>query len=217
MRRRRRRGYGVQVRGRAILFIFVFLLLILLFDKQLRPVIQSITANEAKVRSISTINTAVMDELGKDSVTYSDLITVERGSDDNVLSITTNVVKMNELKTKIIDSVMKDLQMDTHSTVGVPVGTLIGGEILHGWGPSVPLRVTLSGNVSADFESSFESAGINQTKHQIYLDVHTSVYSFLPGFDTTTDVNTNVLVAETVIVGAVPEVVADMGGNTSTK
>lgn len=207
---RRRRGYGMPARGKAVLLIIVFLLFILLFDRQLRPVIESITANEAKAKSISTINTAVMNELGKDSVTYDDLISVERGSDGNVLSITTNVVKMNELKAKIIDSVMKDLEMDTYSTIGVPLGTLIGGDILHGRGPNVPLKVTLSGNVTADFNSTFESAGINQTKHQIYLDVHTSVYSFLPGFDATTDVNTNILVAETVIVGAVPQVVADL-------
>ena len=70
--------------------------------------------------------------------------------------------------------------------------------------------MTLSGNVSADFNSSFESAGINQTKHQIYLDVKTSVYSFLPGFRTTTDVETNILVAETVIVGAVPQLVTTL-------
>jgi sporulation protein YunB len=207
---RRRRSYGMPARGKAVLFIIVLLLFILFFDWQLRPVIESITANEAKVKSVSTINTAVMDELGKDSVTYDDLITVERGTDGNVLSITTNVVKMNELKAKIIDSVMKDLQMDSHDTIGVPIGTLVGGDILHGRGPSVPLKVTLSGNVNADFDSTFESAGINQTKHQIYLNIHTSVYSFLPGFDTTTDVDTNILVAETVIVGAVPQVVANL-------
>lgn len=74
----------------------------------------------------------------------------------------------------------------------------------------MPLRLTLSGNVNADFKSSFESAGINQTKHQIYLNIHTSVYSFLPGFNTTTDVETNVPVAETIIVGAVPQVVANL-------
>ena len=72
-------------------------------------------------------------------------------------------------------------------------------------GPSLNLRVTLAGNVKADFKSTFESAGVNQTRHRIYLDVGTSVYSFLPGINSTTDVNTDELVAETVIVGEVPQ------------
>ncbi len=69
--------------------------------------------------------------------------------------------------------------------------------------------MTLAGNVKADFKSTFESAGVNQTRHQIFLNVGASVYSFLPGVNATTDVNTDVLVAETVIVGEVPEVLVN--------
>lgn len=204
MRRRRR---GMPARGRLLLFIIFFFLFILLFNSQVRPVIESITANEAKIKSVSTINEAVMQELGREDVSYNDLISVERGTDGNVLSITTNMLRMNELKAKMISNIQQKLGNDTYATVGVPLGTLIGGDIFHGRGPKIPLKAALSGNVSADFNSSFESAGINQTKHQIYLDVRTSVYSFLPGFKTTTDVETNILVAETVIVGAVPQLV----------
>lgn len=207
---RRWRRYGTHRKGKAILVIALFCLFIFILDKQLRPVIESITTNQARIKSVDTINRAIMEDLQKDGVTYGDLITVERGSDGNVLAITTNMVKMNELKADIVATVQKDLGDDAHLDVGVPLGTLLGGDIFHGRGPSVPLKLTLSGNVTADFESSFESAGINQTRHQIYLKVHTSVYSFLPGFDTTTDVDTNMLVAETVIVGSVPEIVANL-------
>ena len=206
---RRRRG-RMPARGKAFLFIIFFFLLILLFNSQIKPVIESVTANEAKIRSIGTINGAVIDELNREGISYDNLITVERGTDGNVLSITTNMVKMNELKAKMISNIQTKLGDDTYTTVGVPLGTLIGGEIFHGRGPKIPLRASLSGNVSADFDSTFESAGINQTKHQIYLDVKTSVYSFLPGFKTTTDVETNVLVAETVIVGAVPQLITNL-------
>ena len=207
MRRRRRR---MPARGRLVLVIIFFFLFILLFNGQIRPVIESITANEAKIRSVTTINEAVMEELGREDISYDDLIAVERGMDGNVLSITTNMVRMNELKAKMISNIQSKLGDDTYATVGVPLGTLIGGDFFHGRGPKIPLKASLSGNVSADFNSSFESAGINQTKHQIYLDVRTSVYSFLPGFRTTTDVETNVLVAETVIVGAVPQLIANL-------
>jgi len=206
---RRRRRNPMPARGKFVLFIFVFFVFILIFNHQIRPAIASITANEAKIRSVDTINQAVLQELNKDNITYDDLITVERGSSGNVLAITTNMVKMNELKAEIVSDIQDKLNDDTYITVGVPLGTLIGGDFFHGKGPKIPLKASLSGNVIAQFNSQLTSAGINQTKHQIYLDISASIYSFLPGFDATTDVNTNILVAETVIVGSVPQVVAN--------
>ncbi|MVB12997.1 Sporulation protein YunB [Caprobacter fermentans] len=206
---RRRRRSPMPARGRLILFLFVFFAFILIFNSQIRPVIESITANEAKIKSVNTINNAVMEELNRDNISYDDLITVQRGSDGQVLAITTNMMKMNELKAKIIENIQDKLNNDTYSTVWVPLGTLIGGDFFHGKGPKIALKASLSGNVTAEFNSELTSAGINQTKHQIYLDINTSIYSFLPGFDATTDVKTNILVAETVVVGSVPQVVAN--------
>ena len=72
------------------------------------------------------------------------------------------------------------------------------------------MRLTLSGNVTADFESTFESAGINQTKHRICLHIHTSIYSFLPpAYNGTTEIETDIPVAETVIIGEVPQLMAN--------
>lgn len=209
MRRWRRYGRGYRIRWKAVLIIALFLGIIILLDGQLRPIIKSIATNEARIKSVDTINDAVLNELRENKVSYNDLVTVERNQSGEVLAITTNMVQMNELKATVIHSVQEQLG-DGHKDIGVPLGTLLGNDFLHGRGPKVPLRVTLAGNVNADFKSSFESAGINQTKHQIYLNIHTSVYSFIPGFDTTTEVETNIPVAETIIVGEVPQVVADL-------
>lgn len=210
MKKAVRRRYGMPARGKAVILFIFLILLVLLFNMQVKPVIESVTANEAKIKAVNTINQVVANQLDENSVSYSDLITVSRADDGNVQAITTDIVKMNRLKAKIITDVQNNLGNDTYTSVGIPVGTLFGGDILHGRGPQVSLKITLSGNVTADFKSTFESAGINQTKHQIYLNVNASVYSFLPGFKTTTDINTNVLVAETIIVGSVPQVVANL-------
>lgn len=207
---RRYRHYRRPARGKAFLFLFLFILVIVLFNSQIKPVIESETVNAAKIKSVSIINSIVLKEISDNAVTYESLIHVNSGGDGKVLSITTDMVKMNQLKAKIITAVQNKLNGDTNSTVGIPLGTLLGGDLFHGRGPNINLKLTLSGNVAAEFKSSFESAGINQTRHQIYLNVGTSVYSFLPGFDATTEVNTNVLVAETVIVGSVPNVVANL-------
>ncbi|MCI1964684.1 MAG: sporulation protein YunB [Oscillospiraceae bacterium] len=207
---RRRRRSPMPARGKLTLFLIGMVVFLLLFNMQIRPIIESATANEAKIKSVNTINTAVLEELSEDNISYDDLITVERGNDGNVLAITTNMLKMNELKAKIVSDIQDKLNNDTYATVWVPIGTLFGGDFFHGKGPKIALKASLSGNVAAEFNSTLASAGINQTKHQIYLDISTSIYSFLPGFDTTTEVKTNILVAETVIVGAVPQVVANL-------
>lgn len=201
----RRRGSG----GRILLTLIVLILAIVLFNRQIKPVMESETVNEAKVRSVGIINSVVLKEIDTDSVTYENLVHIDRDPDGRVLSITSDIQKMNRLKANIISDVQKGLDGSGNSSVGIPVGTLFGSDLFHGYGPCLNLKMTLAGNVKADFKSTLESAGVNQTRHQIFLNVGASVYSFLPGVNATTDVSTNVLVAETVIVGEVPEVLVN--------
>lgn len=204
---RHRFGTRRPLKGRLIVFLLLLVALVALFNHTLYPVMQSEAENEAKVKAISVIDNIVLHEISTNSVTYESLIHVERDSAGKVLSITTDVVKMNLLKTKIMTEVQNAFNNDAASAVKVPLGTLLGGSIFYGRGPDVTLNITLSGNVAAEFKSSLTSAGINQTRHQIYLNVGTNVYSFLPGISAATKVNTDVLVAETVIVGTVPNTV----------
>lgn len=208
MRIRRRRGRRSP--WKALLFTVLLIVLALFANQRFRPVIESVTENEAKIKAVGVINSAVLEETKSDSDLSGELTSVERDSSGRVLSVTSDVTRMNRLKARIITSVQQALNAETGYEVMIPLGTLLGGTILHGIGPEIPIKLTLSGNVSAEFKSTFESVGINQTRHRITLDVGASVYSFLPGFNTTTDVTTSVLVEETVIVGTVPAVVADL-------
>ena len=201
MRVRRRRPAGPKI----LLALILIFTLLLLFNRQIKPVMESETENAAKVRAVNVINSVVLSEISRGSVSYGSLVHIDRDAGGRVLSVTSDVMKMNEFKAKIILDIQKQLDGARDSSVDIPIGTLLGSSLFHGIGPSLNLRVTLAGNVKADFKSTFESAGVNQTRHRIYLDVGTSVYSFLPGINSTTDVNTDELVAETVIVGEVPQ------------
>lgn len=210
MRRWHRYGTRSHCGLKALIFIVLVFVFILMMDCQFRPVIKSITTNQARMKSVEVINRAISEELNKNAVCYNDLVTIDRDSNGKVLAITTQMVRMNQLKSAVIADVQKELGDDSHIDVGVPLGTLLGNDLVHGRGPNIPLRLTLSGSVSAEFKSTFESAGINQTKHQILLYIHTSIYSYIPGFDTTTEVQTSIPVAETIIIGEVPQVVANI-------
>ncbi|HEX3038532.1 MAG TPA: sporulation protein YunB [Oscillospiraceae bacterium] len=216
MRRRhyRRRFSYHSGRKRVLVFIVLFIIAFVFVSIQLRPVITNVTQNEAKQMSVNAINSTVTEELTKSNIKYDDMVNIERDNNGKVLAITTNIVKMNELKSSILTAVQQKLS-DQHNEVGIPLGTLLGSDFLHGRGPNVPLQLTLSGNVNGDFQSKFESAGINQTRHQIYLQVHMSVYSFIPGYNTTTEVTTGVAIAETIIVGEVPQTFANIGSGSA--
>ena len=88
---------------------------------------------------------------------------------------------------------------------GIPLGTLTGWMIFSGKGPTVRVELLSVGDVTADMRHSFTEAGINQTLHQVYLDVSAAVYLMIPGEILSAEIDTSVCVAETIIVGQVPE------------
>ena len=85
---------------------------------------------------------------------------IERNDSGEILAVSSNVAQINQLKTDILKKAQESLEQFGHMDVKIPIGTLIGGELLHGRGPEIPVRITLTGNITADFKSDFESAGI---------------------------------------------------------
>lgn len=206
--RSNRCAYRGERRGkyrRLVFFLIGALAMCVFLDVQLKPVVRNLTENMARQTAVAAVNDSVMAQLSQTGVSYDDLVHIERDADGRVLAITSDMARMNEVKAKLTQAVQDGLTHG-HIEAGVPLGTLLGSELLHGRGPKVPLVVTLAGNVTSDFKTSFEAAGINQTRHQIYLEIHTSIYSFIPGVHTTSDITTSTVVAETVIVGEVPQI-----------
>lgn len=207
-----------QIRVRRVIKLLVALCLVVCFfifvSVKLRPMVQSVTSNIAKQMMVSSINSVVLQELEEKDYQYDDFVTVERDGDGTIQTISLNMVNVNTLKSNISLTIQEKLG-DAQQQTGVPIGTLLGMDLFRGHGPRIPLRVSALGNTTVDLKSSFDSAGINQTRHQIYLEITTGVYSYLTGVSSTTDVTTTIPVAETVIVGEVPQMYASLSPNTS--
>jgi sporulation protein YunB len=218
LRHRRRIGRRrLKVKYKLILILAVILGLILFIDCQLRPLVRALSVNQAKTISNKVINQVVLEEMTQEQVTYKDLVNIERGSDGKILAIGANSIRMNELKAAVSLHSQERIGEIMDETLQIPIGTLIDSEFTRGRGPKLPLHLSLSGNVQTEFTSKFESAGINQTRHQIYLTVHTSIFAIIPGYyNSSTEVETSVIVAETVIVGEVPEVYAGLTADNAT-
>ena len=211
MRFRRRRRIHVLVRSkRTLLLIWIVIVCIfgslffLIADMKLRPIIREMALTRAQYLATRAINDAVTQEISRHDAEYTNLVIFEKDADNRISALKTDVIKVNQLKTSVTDAVLTCLgEIDT-SELSVPIGNAIGGGLLSGRGPRIPVKLLPIGTVTTDFASAFSSAGINQTRHQIIMHVTASIRVILPGGSVTTDVTLPVNVAETILVGTVP-------------
>ncbi len=208
MRRIHRRKLKLSVKiTLIIIFIFFF---ITILNSLIKPFIQTTSTSKAKTVASEIINQVVLEELSKNSENYSELIHVDRDNNNNILSIQTDSIKINQLKSNITSCIQIKLSNYQEYELNLPLGTLINSEFFTGKGPNIPIKIALSGNIKTDITSNFTEAGINQTKHQIYLNVTSNITVIMPGYNNCTEVNTNLIIAETIIVGSVPQVFANL-------
>ena len=181
------------------------LVLALVAMSHLRPILTSL-ATARVANTVTRIVTAAVNETVYEGGTdYDQLISLEKDNEGRIVAVKSDMAEFNRLQSAILANVLERMaDVDTRE-LSIPVGTLTGSPLLAGRGPEITVRMQSVGSPSAHFENEFSSAGINQTKHQIMLVVDVSVGILLPGFSTATRVSNEFNVAETVIVGSVPE------------
>ena len=181
------------------------LALALVAMSHLRPILTSL-ATARVANSVTRIVTAAVNEtVYEDDVDYDSLIALEKGADGRIVAVKSNMAEFNRLQSEILANVLERMaDVDTRE-LSIPVGTLTGSPLLAGRGPAVTVRMQSVGAPGAHFDNEFTDAGINQTRHRIVLVVDVTVGILLPGFSTATRVSNEFNVAETVIVGTVPE------------
>ncbi len=190
--------------------LLIALTIYLLIDINLRPYIKNMAETTAENLAIQAINQAVADVLTKEDITYDELSIVETNSSGSITSIKIDTIKTNILKSKINTEIQKRISAYDKHSVSVPFGSLFGRDYLAGRGPYICIELSMSGVANSKISNSFESAGINQTLHKIMLDITAKIYVVLPNNTAYTTVTTNVCIAETIIVGAVPNTFVDI-------
>ena len=170
---------------------------------------EPILSSMATARVSNTVNRivveAVSDAIQGGEIDYGILVEFEKDADGRVTALKSNMAAFNRLQASISDDILLRLSEVSTSTLSIPIGTLTGSSLLAGRGPLIRVKMQSGGSTTASFRNTFSSAGINQTRHQILLDVNVNVSILLPGFRTSTRVTNEISVAETVIVGTVPE------------
>ncbi len=180
------------------------LLTALFFELRLKPVTEAVAVTQAQAMATELMSASVSEVLTEWNVTSEQLETVTYGKSNAVTSIQSDAVLNNRLKEEITLRIQQKLSGINNHRIDVPLGTMIGGELLSGLGPSFPVFISLSGNVRTDFESSFEQGGMNQTVHKLSLHILAQVDIIMPSDTVCATAETSVLLGETVIVGEVP-------------
>lgn len=190
-------------KGRFALLLLVGAIVFGLAEWRIHSVFADVTYNQAR----QMINQAVNEAVERVSQEETEpLFTSVQGEDGSIQSLSVNAAAMNHVKSQVALAVQEAMS-GNHCEAGVPLGTLLGSALLHGCGPSLPLRVSADGNVVVDYESTFSSAGMNQTCHRIILTVKVEAFTYVPGASARIEEETSVVLTETVIVGDTPQLV----------
>lgn len=143
---------------------------------------------------------------------YGDFVTIQRDASGAITAMTTDMAALNQLRAQLVAQILSALEGVDASEIRIPLGSLVDSELVWARGPELRVRALRVGTVSAEFRSDFSQAGVNQTLHRIELEVAVPVTLILPGGQTELTVETGLRVAETVIVGAVPDTYLTLNG-----
>jgi sporulation protein YunB len=162
---------------------------------------------EIKTRALATraINKSISDVV-TNAVIYDDLINVVSDEFGNISMIQANSLRINNLTRDLAQECEKKIEEFGRVGISIPLGTFTGIPLLVGRGPRVCVKMTPIGAVACKFMSNFESAGINQTLHKIYVNINAQIGVVLPLNSVTFNSEQQVLISECVIIGQVPEV-----------
>lgn len=163
----------------------------------------------ATARTSNAVNrivvAAVNDAVDSGRIDYEQLVDFDKDAEGHVTALRSNMAAFNRLQASIADDILQRMAEVSSTDLAIPIGTLTGSPLLAGRGPCLRVRMQSVGTATARFDNQFSSAGINQTRHRIILNVDVHVSILLPGLTTYTKVSNEISVAETVIVGGVPE------------
>lgn len=175
------------------------------FKKRLTPVVEKLATSRVVYLAGEVINDAINDQIALQGVEYEDFVHLETDANGRVTALKTDMAAINRFKADVTALVLDRINNMDNSELYIPLGNIIDGELFSGRGPNIPIIVVPVGSAWADFSTNVSTAGINQTRHQIIVTVSAEITILLPGYETSTVVSSEVVAAETVIVGDVPQ------------
>ena len=183
-------------------------------DLGIRPMVKASAASQTQIAVNRMIQRAVLEVLEEDGLRYQSFVSLQQNLNGETTALTTDTVLINRLQGELLEKILQTLQQYREVKLELPLGSLSGAQFLAGRGPLVTLRLRPVGLVKTKIINQFDEAGINQTRHRIQLQVTVDMLSLLPGYRISSQAQSNIILAETIIVGLVPDAYTEVYGGT---
>lgn len=194
------------------LMVTVVMAVLILFRSRYNEPIRTLAQTQITNATSDLINDAIDQQIEAGDIHYDRIVYFEKDLNGRITALKTNMSEVNRLKTSTLNLINDEiLALDT-SDIGIPLGSLFVAEVFSGRGPIIPVEIISIRNSDAYFTSNFTQAGINQTLHQLSMSVLVDVAVLVLGETASFTVTSEVVVAETIIVGDVPDTFFQTGG-----
>ncbi len=196
----------------AALLLLLIVLILAAFRWKFNDAIRGLAETQVRNATSDLINDSIDKQIENHNIQYDRIVYFEKDLNGRITALKTNMSEVNRLKTDILNLVNDEiLALDT-SDLGIPIGSLILPEVFAGRGPEIPVQILSIRNSDASFSSNFTEAGINQTLQQLNMEISVDVAVLVLGDTNHFTVSSQVIVAETIIVGQVPDTFLQTGG-----
>ena len=192
--------------------LVILLALFGLIRERYGVVIRDLAQTQVKNATSDLTNDAIARQIAAGQIAYDRMVYFEKDLNGQITALKTNISEVNRLKTDVLNIINDEILALDSSDLGIPLGSIFLPEFFSGKGPSIPVHILSIRNADATFDSDFAEAGINQTLHQLKMIVSIDVAVLVLGRTTSFTMESEVVVAETVIVGDVPDTYLHTGG-----
>lgn len=202
-----------SIQKRMIKFIILIIVIISIYRlllSYISPVFETLC--EEKVKSIATIISNQESTKIMNKYQYEELYTIEKDEAGNIVIIKSNVVPINNMISDLTEGIQNRFNEIENTKINIPIGNLFGTYFFSGAGPNIPARVLISGTLDTEVKSEFVSQGINQTLHRVYVDFECNVKILTPIKNYEKKITNQVIIAEHVIVGNIPDTYYNLEG-----
>lgn len=206
------RGWLQRLLGRALIILLILAVGFIVLRGKYRDVVRELAQTQVKNSTSDLTNDAIAKQIANGNIAYDRLVFFEKDLEGRITALKTNMSEVNRLKTDVLNIINDEILALDASSIGIPLGSLFLPELLSGKGPAIPVHILSIRNSDAAFVSHFEQAGINQTLHKLTMVVSIDVSVLALAETTSFTMESEVVVAETVIVGDVPQTFLQTGG-----
>ena len=194
----------------AVFFMMSLLISFITVTNYIEPTLIELCKVKAESLGISIAHGVVEEVMG--NVGYLDLIILDRDETGKIMALRANVIEMNRIASEVSLAIQEKNNKLEATYVQIPIGNFTGNSLLAGMGPKIKVKIIPTGTVNVEFKTEFLSSGINQTRHRVFLEIKSKMGIVAPFVSKRVEVITELNVAETVLVGEVPETYYNLQG-----